>query len=165
MIDDPKERLRDRARAIYAETGDCDDSVTTLIQAIRRNNWLDIAVDMAARQLIADQRCRLRSNLSTNPVPKRFPREMQDRIQASFAGLFAWPLMDGTPLGNATREQVTRDGLRFRRNATGNLRSATFLDLVADRMGEAVKVSDALTELELSKLMEEARKKASRAIR
>ena len=89
--------------------------------------------------------------------PKRFERIFQEQLEKeSKKYLHFWTLMDGTPLGKATKEHLLRDADRFRANALGNFRSANFLVLLASDMEEGQMVEEAYSEDDVAERMRRA---------
>ncbi len=151
-------RIDEVAKTIYQSHGDTPEAVNLMRDEILRDpEMMQLAAKMAAVEAIGNGRRELRNQI-TNGKPKLVTPEARQRMQRIAATYYNWPLMDGTPIGDATRDLLLRDSERFQRNAEGNARNANFLRMVADKVRDGQTVKEALSEDQLEKLMEKAKR-------
>jgi hypothetical protein len=147
--------LKDLAATVYKDLGFSEEGLAELARRIAGNpEWVADAVKTAAYDLLtAAQRTFRRHVASAHydaPIlvlkdqgtpsldtARVFSRKTQERVEQSAAGKFLlWPMMDGTPLGDADREHLLSDARRYLGNTKGNLREALFLLSLAERVGK-----------------------------
>lgn len=151
------------AKRIYVEHGSSSLAAQDRLQALIRSDetMLDHAICMAAEQAMSVARHAVRAVIvAATPAasaPKVFSREFSESVQIAVGRFYNFPLMDGTLLADATREKLVRDSGRYAAQAVGCIRSAKFLQLIADGLTGELTVREVFTEERLAELMREAR--------
>lgn len=153
--------LSKTARDLFAQEGTTEAVRLKLVNIIAKNHSLrEEAIDKATRALLHDAiynaRIAARSVPNEDNDPSVIPEEVHrrlSRVHAKVESLLDWPLMDGTPLSEATKEKCLEDAARFRANAKGNIRNAVFLEEVANKLRPRQKVRNVLTHKKLMELM------------
>lgn len=97
--------------------------------------------------------------------PKKFDSKLLNRVKVSLGKYYSWPLRDGTPLGEATREILEKNFDLFFKNADTQLSHAIFIKSVhAHLKTPTQKIKNVLSEKQMDKLAKEAEAKAEKAI-
>lgn len=129
------------------------ESDQLLYEAIREAAWDGLRAEQRKRRSIISR------GASSAPDPvqgSRYAPGVREEVVNRCAGLMTWPLMSGTPLGQATYEEVKKDAERFRTNGERNLQNARFLKLVLSKMKPGQIVGNKLKENQLQALWKEA---------
>ncbi len=130
-------KLAHLADEVAAEHGFGDDALAPLVQRIIDSPELhEQSLRAAAKDALHGARWRARQQARKGAVfqHKTYSPHFQSSIERACKTLLDWPLMDGTPLGKATRDQILRDADRYSALAGANARNARFLAGVARRL-------------------------------
>jgi hypothetical protein len=152
--------LRDLARAAYDAHGCSEQGTECLLDKVAAAGLEAQALAQYAADALREQEREFRASLTTSGgAPRTFTADQQAQVESACKGFLVWPLMDHTPLGQATREQVKKDRERWQALAQGNARSARFLGLVAAKLShDGQRVGEVLNEKQLARLFERAQR-------
>lgn len=152
--------INDAAKEHYAIHGFSTESVKLLDKRIRKEkSLLDEAVYQAAYDALRGVQHTIRHTMTTGKVGtvKSYDGEMGEVLDTRLKGLYAWPMMNGVMLADATKEDLDGDATKYQANADGNALRARFLRLVRSGMGRHKKVRNAYTPEALGRLMDLAK--------
>lgn len=146
------------AEQVYEEHALSEEAVMALVEHITQSEDLvNIVLRQAAYDLLRHAQRTARSKIESHPDSvKKYSAAFQESTQIVCGGFLNWPMMNGTRLKDATKEQVLKDADRYKANAAGNLLKAKFLTLVASRLRQSQKVGDVYSDESLAKLMRKA---------
>lgn len=144
---------------------------------------MDIAVSRSIRVAVSDQRrAIIRSNFSAKPdagpvaldayrpaqapAPSNFSQAKIAMAAARNAvdRLMDFPLMNGTRLGDANKDLVKDQAMKFLRPVREHVASHTFLKLIADEMKDGKTVRQQFDENDLREFRAKAEKKADTVV-
>ncbi len=155
------------AQAIYNAHGCGENALENLEREIAHDQDLSAsAIKLAAWDMLSKVKQRHRRQIEqANYIPKTFTKEQQQIVQRACRGFYSWVMMDGSPLGKATKDHVLLDAARYNSNAKGNLKSSRFLEMVADKMDrDSQLVEEVWSEEKLAVLMAKAREAAGEMV-
>jgi hypothetical protein len=141
------EALKALCRQVYSEIGFSEPASETLAQrimaepALVRAAVLQCAYDQL-RAIMHDTRGILVRRPAPDMAPKVYSEETRRRVTEKFHGLFAWPLMDGSMLAEATHDKLELEAERYQRNADGNQIRARWFRLLAAKVQGEQRVRD-----------------------
>ncbi len=151
----------------FLDHGNSETALNNLVAFIAEHHLYHSALVMAASEALSAAQHTARRIITTTREdyqPRTFSKEMQESVQFSIGKFLNWPLMNGTPLKDSTKDMILHDAARYRKNARGNMRSARFLEMVAERLRDGQKVGGALTDRQLATLMDKAREEVSELV-
>jgi hypothetical protein len=151
----------EKATAALAEAGNFDDASALIVSWARSDNALtDDLIAIGARHIVqaVASTDRRRVQVIARPDDTAGLRAAANR---TFLDTYRIGGENGKPLGDGTREDLIRAANLHEAMAIGNKREATFLRLIAEAMGKAAKVRDALTEKKALELKAKAEKAAN----
>jgi len=155
-------KLRQAAEAVAERLpGLTPEAVAALEADVKADRTLlAYAVRCAAYDALRAANHKARQELLAAAAPPTVSPERQQAIEAGARGYLSWPLMDGTPLGDADKEHLLSDAARHRQYAAGNVRSAKFYEALAARMRAGEKVKDVWEEEAVGRLLRKAQGRA-----
>lgn len=149
------------AEEVYREFARSEEAKDKLFQRILLDNVLikEACHQAAENALLAAQRV-LRKEIEDSvlredarqSMHRVHSREYQQRVTNACKKIFDWPMRNGNKIQDATLEHLLMDAEAYEQAAAGNLSSAHFLRLVAEKVKPGQKVKQVYTDKELDKL-------------
>lgn len=165
---DPGERsergLYSLARELYGEHGHSDACLTALVDRVLESPDLTAqavraaALDAVLKAQQAQRNLIERQALTRQEVPEspRYSPSLRSALLRRGDRYLDWPMMDGSRLGDATKEHLLKDSSHYQVQSEANARHARFLTLVATKVRGSQRVRDRLDDQALADLMGQA---------
>lgn len=147
--------LRAIIREIVAESETHEEATKRLVERVwsddrLRADFIEPAVREGCYRLVGKAISAARGDILAAPSVKN--NSNGARLREAAAGFLAFPLWDGTRLGEATTEQIKDTAVRYRKQADTMAQRAAWLARVAEKVPKGKRVSDVLTEAALEAL-------------
>jgi hypothetical protein len=153
------EILKDLAEKVYESHGCGEIAIAEMVRLISTHpEAIGEAVKLASYQALLQAQHLCRRKIEQAPVARTYSSEQQASITRACRGMLAWPMMNGSELGKATRGHLKTDAARYAKNADGNWRKSRFLSIVADKVPEGSTVEQVLTEQQLAEIFDRVKR-------